>query len=91
MARLLVGRALTAGLYNLRRQKRGHIPQKTEASELFRVTDPSTAMSPPLALLSPILGEHVAIGFKFPVSWTSPSIDRWVNNEQGSRVAEKNT
>lgn len=57
---------------------RTNLPQEKQPSEIFWVVDPSTSVEPPLALLSPVAGEHVAIGAKFSVSWTSPIIDRWV-------------
>ena len=54
------------------------LPQEKQPSEIFQVIDPSTSAMPSLALLSPVAGEHVATGAKFSVSWTSPSIDKWV-------------
>lgn len=53
-----------------------NIIQSTEASELFLVADPSPATTPPLALVSPVLGQYVPIGARFLVTWTSPDIER---------------
>ena len=52
--------------------------QQCEASEIFRVANPSATTAPPLAVLSPALDEYVAMGATFPVAWTSPSIERCV-------------
>ncbi|CAM9902169.1 unnamed protein product, partial [Ectocarpus fasciculatus] len=50
--------------------------ESTEASELFLVADPSPATAPPLALVSPVLGQYVPMGARFLVTWTSPDIER---------------
>ena len=51
-------------------------PQKTEASELFRLASPSEASMPELEFVAPTLNEYVNPGEIFSVAWTSPDIER---------------